>query len=265
MLTMFCSTRFKEFFVIEKESFRKNGFCLFCLNVVLFSVITGCSNVSGTKKDNKKDVIKKEKVLFSKENKESKKSSYKNFGIIISGPSGVGKTTIIEELVKTHPELYISVSTTTRQKRKSEIDGKSYYFVDKKKFKELLRKNEFIEYAENYGNYYGSPKKNYTESINNGKDVVFILSVEGMRNALKNKEMDFVTIFIRTSSDNTLLQRLKNRATETKEQIKKRFRRSKYELSFAQKYDYTVYNDNFNSAVKTIEAIYLAEKFKRIK
>ena len=254
--------RFKEFFTTEKECSgrRKKRFCvIFCLNIALFSVIAGCSNVS--KKDSK-DIGKKEKIISSRE---SKKNSYKNFGIIISGPSGVGKTTIVEKLVKTHPELHISVSTTTRPKRKGEIDGKSYYFVDKKKFKELLRKNEFIEYAENYGNYYGSSKKNYTESINSGKDVVFVLSVEGMRNALKNKEMDFVTIFIKTSSDKTLLQRLKNRATETKEQIKKRFKKSKHELSFAQKYDYIVYNDNIDSAVKTVEAIYLAEKFKRTK
>ena len=262
MLTMFCLMRFKEFFVTEKESSMKKRFCVFfCLNAMLFGVITGCSSASNIKKDNK-NISKKEKIISSPKRS---KSSYKNFGIIVSGPSGVGKTTVVEKLVKMHPELYISVSTTTRPKRKGEVDGKSYYFVDKKKFKELLRKNEFIEYAENYGNYYGSSKKNYTESINSGKDVIFVLSVEGMRNALKNKEMDFVTIFIKTSSDQALLQRLKNRATETKEQIKKRFKKSKYELSFAQKYDYIVYNDNLDSTVRTIEAIYLAEKFKRMK
>ncbi len=193
-----------------------------------------------------------------------KQFNYEHFGIIFSGPSGVGKTTIVEKLVKKHPELLISISMTTRQRRKSEVNGKDYHFIDKKKFKQLLNKKEFIEYAKNYDNYYGSPKINYTNAIKQNKDVAFVLSVDGMKNAIKNKKMDFVTIFIQASPEN-ILQRLKGRGTETKEQMNKRFNSIKYEMSFASKYDYTVYNDNLENTVKTIEAIYLAEKWKRAK
>lgn len=193
-----------------------------------------------------------------------KQYNYNNFGIIISGPSGVGKTTIVERLAKKHPELLISTSATTRKKRKGEIDGKSYYFMNKEDFKQLIKKGEFIEYAKNYGNYYGSPKKNYTNAINNNKDIAFVLSVKGMKNAIKNKKMDFVTIFIQAKPDD-IFKRLTKRATETKEQLSKRFKNIKHETSYSSKYDYIVYNDNLENAVKITEAIYLAERLKRLK
>ena len=191
--------------------------------------------------------------------------SYKNFGIIISGPSGVGKTTIIEKLAELHSELSVSVSATTRKRRKGEIDGKHYYFIDKDKFQKLVNKDEFIEYAENYGNYYGSPRRNYTEAMENNQDIVFALSAEGMQNAVKNKDMDFITIFISAPSDDILLKRLKNRKTETNKQVAERFKKAKHEMSYAYLYDYTVYNHDIKNAVKIVEAIYLAEKFKRLK
>ena len=173
--------------------------------------------------------------------------------------------TIIEKLAELHPELSVSVSATTRKRRKGEIDGKHYYFIDKDKFQKLVNKDEFIEYAENYGNYYGSPRRNYTEAMENNQDVVFALSVEGMQNAVKNKDMDFITIFIGAPSDDILLKRLKDRKTETNKQVAERFKKAKHEMSYAYLYDYVVYNYEFENTVKNIEAIYLAEKLKRLK
>ena len=202
---------------------------------------------------------------FAKNKSTNSGSNYKHFGIIVSGPSGVGKTTIIEKLAELHPELSVSVSATTRKRRKGEIDGKHYYFIDKDKFQKLVNKDEFIEYAENYGNYYGSPRRNYTEAMENNQDVVFALSVEGMQNAVKNKDMDFITIFIGAPSDDILLKRLKDRKTETNKQVAERFKKAKHEMSYAYLYDYVVYNYEFENTVKNIEAIYLAEKLKRLK
>ena len=195
--------------------------------------------------------------------KKENKYNYRHFGLIISGPSGVGKTTLVEELVKLHPELKISISATTRLKRNGEIDGKSYYFLNRDKFKNLAKKDEFIEYGENYGNYYGSPKRNYVEAIENDCDVIFTLSVSGMLNAIKNKKMDFVTIFVMPISTDELKSRLLTRGTENTEQINKRMNSANKEISQAKKYNYIIYNSDFNYALKNLEAIYLAEKLKR--
>ena len=203
--------------------------------------------------------------VYAKNEVSSSKLNYKNFGIIVSGPSGVGKTTIVENVAKQHPELSISVSATTRKRRKGEVDGKSYYFIDTAQFQKLAQNNEFIEYAENYGNYYGSPKRNYHEAIKNNQDAVFVLSVEGAQNATKNTNMDFVTIFIAAPSDDVLLKRLTNRKTETQEQIKKRFEKVKREMTYAEKYDYVIYNYDLEKTTKNFEAIYSAEKLKRLK
>ena len=193
-------------------------------------------------------------------------NNYKHFGIIVSGPSGVGKTTVIEELLKKQKDsLVVSISATTRFPRQGEINGKHYHFIDRKKFQTLAKKDEFIEYAENYGNYYGSPKRNYIEAVENNKDIIFALSVEGMVNAKKNKKLDFVTIFIAPPSEKELQQRLINRKTENETQIKNRLAKTKKELSYANKYDYVVYNIDLENTVKQVEAIYLAEQRKREK
>ena len=147
--------------------------------------------------------------------------------------------------------------------RKGEVSGKDYYFLDKPKFEELAKKDEFIEYAENYGNYYGSPRRNYIEAVENGKDVIFALSAEGMLNAKKNKKLDLITIFIAPLSEEELYKRLSGRGTETEEKIKQRFNNAKQEMSFMDKYDYIVYNDKLDFAVKQLEAIYLSEQRKR--
>ena len=201
--------------------------------------------------------------LASNENNKECKCNYKNFGIIISGPSGVGKTTLIEKLLERQDSLQTAISATTRQKRIGEIDNKSYYFLTISQFKDLIKKDEFIEYANNYGNYYGSPRRNYIEAIENNKDIIFALSVDGMKNAKKNKKMDFITIFIAPDNEKTLYNRLQKRGTESDIQVKRRISEAKKEMNEMNNYDYIVYNIDIENAVNTIEAIYLAEQRKR--
>ena len=198
--------------------------------------------------------VSAEKVQSLKKNniKEQRfiKSKYKNFGIIISGPSGVGKTTIINALKQKHTD--------------GEIYARDYYFLDIDMFKKLLAGGEFLEYANNYGNYYGTPKRNYFDAVDNGKDVIFALSISGMQNAIQHDGMDFVTIFIAPPSYDVLKQRLVDRHTETEAQINKRLSSARKEISMADGlYNYVVYNYNLDNTIDVVEAIYFAEQRKR--
>lgn len=144
------------------------------------------------------------------------------------------------------------------------MNGKDYYFVSKESFKKLIEKGEFLEYAKNYDNYYGSTIRQYVESQLQGKEVIYNLSVEGMKNAKKNHpNFDFVTIFLAPPSLEVLYQRLKNRNTETEAQVKKRFNEAKKEIDQAKEFDYVVYNCNVDDTIKMFETIYLAEQRKR--
>ena len=193
------------------------------------------------------------------------KSKYKHFGIIISGPSGVGKTTIINALIQKHlNDIDVSISATTRLKREGEIHARDYYFLDIEMFKKLLAGGEFLEHANNYGNYYGTPKRNYFDAVDSGKDIIFSLSINGMKNAVQHSGMDFVTIFIAPPSYDVLKQRLVGRHTETEAQINKRLSSARKEISMADGlYNYVVYNYNLENTVDVIDAIYLAEQRKR--
>ena len=199
----------------------------------------------------------------AKESKDNQ-ADYKNFGFIVSGPSGVGKTTVINGFVAKNKNVNVAISTTTRAKRGNEADGKDYYFISKDSFKKLIDKNELLEYDKYLENYYGSPIRFYVESQLAGKDVVYNLSIDGMKKAKKNHpKFDFVTIFIAPPSLDVLYQRLKSRNTETEQQVQKRFLQAKKEMEYAKEYDYIVYNCNLDDTIKMIETIYLAEQRKR--
>ena len=184
----------------------------------------------------------------------------KNVLIVISGPSGVGKGTIAKMLVDKIDGLDLSISCTTREKRRGEIDGKHYFFISKEQFEKDIAANGFLEYSEHFGNYYGTPKEFVLNKLKND-DVLLEIDVNG---GLKVKKSftDAVLIMVVPPSIEELKKRLVKRSTETEEQIKVRMQRIEYELDKKNEYDYVVINDNLDRVVKEIEYIIAKEKNK---
>ena len=179
--------------------------------------------------------------------------------LVVSGPSGAGKGTICKGLLEKNKDIVMSVSATTREPRPGEVEGVNYYFISKEEFIKMIDNDEFLEYAEVYGNYYGTPKAKVMEKLDQGKDVVLEIDIQG---ALKVKDIykDGVFIFIIPPSMEELKNRLESRGTETKESMIRRFESAYGEIGFAFRYDYAVMNDEVNSAVESMEAIIKAEK-----
>lgn len=178
--------------------------------------------------------------------------------IVISGPSGAGKGTICKTLLKEN-DFWISVSATTRQPRSGEVDGTNYYFLTKEEFKKRIDCDDFLEYAEVYGNYYGTPKSNALKAIENGRDVILEIDIQG---ALKVKESypEGVFIFILPPSMEELKNRIINRGSETPESLMTRFKSAYKEINYVSKYNYAVVNDTVEEAVKKIHSIIVAER-----
>ena len=178
--------------------------------------------------------------------------------IVISGPSGAGKGTICKALLEKRDDLYISVSATTRSPRKGEVDGVNYHFFTKDQFKEGIKNGDFLEYAEVYGNYYGTPKSGVQELLDSGKNVILEIDIQG---ALKVKETmeDGVFIFILPPSMEELKSRIIGRGSETEESLMTRFKSAYQEINYVSKYNYAVINDTVDAAVNKIEGILLAE------
>ncbi|MDR3593249.1 guanylate kinase [Clostridium sp.] len=179
--------------------------------------------------------------------------------IVISGPSGAGKGTICKSFLERNKDVVLSVSATTRSPRNGEIEGINYYFMSKEEFKVKIEANDFLEYAEVYDNYYGTPKSNVEEVLESGKNVILEIDIQG---ALKVKEntQEGVFIFILPPSMEELKQRIINRGSETKESLMKRFKSAYKEINFVSKYNYAVVNDKVELAVEKLEAIISAEK-----
>lgn len=176
---------------------------------------------------------------------------------IISGPSGAGKGTICQKLIE-ETKVEISVSMTTRQPRNGEVEGKSYYFTTKEKFTEEIAAGGFLEYAQVYGNFYGTPKAKVMEKLEQGVDVVLEIDIQG---ALKVKEAypDGIFIFILPPSMSELRKRITGRGTETEEAINLRLSQTLKEVSYIDKYDYCVVNGELSAAVARVKAIVMAE------
>ena len=180
---------------------------------------------------------------------------------IISGPSGVGKSTPHRELLRDRDDLYFSISATTRTPREGEINGVHYHFINVDRFREMIQEDEFLEYAEYVGNFYGTPKKFVDEAMEQGKDVVLDIEVQGALQVV-HKRPDVVRIFIAPPSWQALEERLTSRGTDSPEKVQKRLVRAKVELQTANTYDYFVINDTVERAVREINAIMLAEHCK---
>ena len=179
--------------------------------------------------------------------------------IVISGPSGAGKGTICKSFLERNPEVAISVSATTRSPRKGEVEGVNYYFMSKEQFKDKIAENDFLEYAEVYDNFYGTPKSNVEELLESGRDVILEIDIQG---ALKVKEIteEGVFIFILPPSMEELKARIIKRGSETPESLMKRFKSAYKEINFISRYNYAVVNDEVETAVEKLEAIICAEK-----
>ena len=180
---------------------------------------------------------------------------------IISGPSGVGKSTVLKSLLEKRDNVYFSVSATTRTPRAGEEDGVHYHFIDVDMFRNWIAKDEFLEYAEYVGNFYGTPKKYVDAAMDAGKDVILDIEVQGAIQVV-SKRPDTVRIFIAPPSWNELERRLTERGTDSQEKIQKRLLRAKVEFQTAHTYDYFVINDTVENAVQELDAIMTAEHCK---
>ena len=180
-------------------------------------------------------------------------SSFKKGGMyILSSPSGAGKTTLVKKISK-NKNFFVSISHTTRTPRPNEKNGKDYYFISKNNFKKLIKKNEFLEHARVFNNYYGSSKKKVFEKLNQGKNVVFDIDWQGTRQ-IRNKNLPYqlLTIFILPPSKKELLKRLKKREKQNMKTVKKRMKEFKKDLSKWKEYDHVVINDDLNTCYKNI-------------
>lgn len=181
--------------------------------------------------------------------------------IVISGPSGSGKGSVIKELLAKNENLYLSVSTTSRAKRTYETNGLEYNFVSKEEFEEKINNGELLEYTLYNNNYYGTPKSEITNNIEKGKNVILEIEIEGALN-VKKMVPEAIFIFILPPSMKELLKRLKNRGTEDNDKIINRFKTAYKEINEISKYNYVVVNDNLEEAVANIEAILKSEKLR---
>ena len=177
---------------------------------------------------------------------------------IISGPSGVGKSTILHELFERRKNLYFSVSDTTRAPREGETDGVDYHFLTVEEFRHLIREDAFLEYAEFVGNFYGTPRRCVEEAMARGEDVILDIELQGAQQ-VHQKMPEAVRIFILPPSIAELERRLISRGTETPEKIQSRLIRAQVEFDSAHTYDYIVINDDIRHAVDELDAILTAE------
>ena len=179
--------------------------------------------------------------------------------IVLSGPSGCGKNSVIKQLLTIRPNCWISISCTSRQPRPGEENGKDYYFLSKEEFEKDITKEQFLEYAEYAGNYYGTPKKYIQQHLDQGEDVILEIEIQG---ALKIKEQlpETIFIFIMPPSMQELKRRLQNRKTEDAAKIDKRFKRAYEEINEISKYNYVVVNDVIETAAAKVNAILEAER-----
>ena len=183
----------------------------------------------------------------------------KNIMVILSSPSGVGKTTLTKKIQQKYQSFKISVSHTTRSPRSNEVDGVDYHFISPQKFKELIAKKKFYEYAKIFENYYGTLKKNVDETIIKN-DIIFDIDWQGTKQLSKFKNLDIIKIYLIADNKEELKKRLIKRNQNTKEEVEKRFKSFDDDIKHWNDYDYIIINKNLDVCFKQIENIILNNK-----
>ena len=179
--------------------------------------------------------------------------------IIVSAPSGAGKTSICDALIKSDKNIVYSVSTTTRKPRKGERNGREYFFVDDKTFKTMVKKNLFVEWAKVHDHFYGTSKKVLEQTINKGKDILLDIDVQGAVK-IKKQYKDALMIFITTPTLKILKERLIKRNKDSMDVIKTRLENAKKELTYLPKYDYLILNDKLDESIEKAKSVICAER-----
>lgn len=179
--------------------------------------------------------------------------------IVLTGPSGAGKGTLLKALLQQHPELYVSISATTRSPRPGEVNGQHYFFLDRADFDHKVAAGEFLEWAEFAGNCYGTPRQPVEAQIAAGKTVILEIELEGARQVRESFPAAY-RIFIMPPSFETLEQRLRDRGTESDDVVARRMRRAKDEIAAASEFDVQIVNDNLNQALSELAAIVLPQQ-----
>ena len=173
---------------------------------------------------------------------------------IIAAPSGCGKTSLVKALLESLSNLSVSVSHTTRKPRKAEIDGENYHFISKERFGEMIFNNDFVEFAEVFGNMYGTARSNIKKKLDTNINIILEIDWQGARQVRENMP-NSISIFILPPSKNVLLQRLTDRGQDDEETISKRMKNSESEMSHYDEFEYLVINDQFDSALNDLKAI----------
>jgi len=180
--------------------------------------------------------------------------------IILTGPSGVGKGTLVRSLLQRHPQLYLSISATTRSPRAGEIDGEHYYFVSRSDFEKMIAEDQLLEWAEFAGNYYGTPRLPIEQQIAQGKSILLEIELEGARQ-IHQSFPSALRIFILPPSFAELEKRLRDRSSDADEAIARRLQRAQVEVNAADEFDLQIVNDDFDTALQQLEtAMDLSQK-----
>jgi guanylate kinase len=183
--------------------------------------------------------------------------------LVLSSPSGAGKTTIARAVLERDSHITMSISATTRPPRPGEIDGRDYHFLDVAKFEAMVEAGQFLEHARVFDNFYGTPREPVEAALASGRDVLFDIDWQGTQQVAENARNDLVTIFVLPPSVTELERRLRTRAQDTAEVVRKRMAKAGDEMSHWREYDYIVVNNDVDRSVAAVEAVLAAERLRR--